>query len=77
MTPYLGDSVLFSDCQGGTILVMGPSGQARAMAPAHPGMIVGLGAPGYRGVDDKRRILSAGINQGPRPLTQQCRSRTN
>jgi hypothetical protein len=70
MTPYLGDSVLFSDYQGGTILVMGPSGQARAMAAAHPGMIVGLGAPGYRGVDDKGRIVfSTGINQGPRNLT--------
>jgi hypothetical protein len=57
LVQYLGDSVVFPDINAGSLMVMGPSGEiARAMAPSHPDMLIGLNL-GFGGTDDKGRIL--------------------
>jgi hypothetical protein len=57
MMRWLGDSSLLADDQAGSLLVLGPSGQvARAMAPSHPDMLLGLNIY-FGAVDDRGRIL--------------------
>jgi hypothetical protein len=57
LIPYLGDSSLLADNNAGSLLVLAPSGQvARAMAPSHPDMLLGLNL-GFGGTDSNGRIL--------------------
>ncbi|HEX4683427.1 MAG TPA: hypothetical protein VH277_11995 [Gemmatimonadaceae bacterium] len=66
---YLGDSSLLADNDAGSLLVLGPTGQvARAMAPAHPGMLLGLNLD-FGGVDDRGRIVfSDHLREPPRGI---------
>jgi hypothetical protein len=57
MIAYLGDSSLLADHQGGSLLVMAPTGQVtRVMAASHPSMLLAL-AIDYGAVDSAGRIL--------------------
>lgn len=61
IVPWLGDSSMVGDYQGGTLLVLGPTGQvARAIAPFDEMMTISL-TGGAGQVDDKGRLLYQSI----------------